>query len=96
VKTSSPLPPISRRPGPLPARPIRVVIADDHAIVLGGLASLLALESDLAVVAACSNGETTIEAVRAHEVDVLLLDLCKYGWPGERPLDSTNSRGELP
>jgi len=60
----------------VPDRPIRVVIAEDHAIVLSGLASLLALESDLAVVAACSNGETTIEAVRAHEVDVLLLDLC--------------------
>jgi DNA-binding NarL/FixJ family response regulator len=59
----------------VPDRPIRVVIADDHAVVLGGLASLLALESDLAVVAACSNGETAIEAVRAHGVDVLLLDL---------------------
>ena len=75
VKTTSPLPPISRQQGPVPDRPIRVVIADDHAIVLGGLASLLALESDLAVVAACSSGETSIEAVRAHEVDVLLLDL---------------------
>jgi two-component system, NarL family, nitrate/nitrite response regulator NarL len=75
VRTTSPRPPISRQPGPVPDGPIRVVIADDHAIVLGGLASLLAFESDLAVVAACSNGETTIEAVRAHEVDVLLLDL---------------------
>ena len=70
MKTGSLLPPSSRRPGPLPARPIRIVIAEDHAIVLGGLASLLALESDLAVVAACSNAETTIEVVRAHEVDV--------------------------
>ena len=75
VKITSPRPPISRQPGPVPARPIRVVIAEDHAIVLSGLASLLALESDLAVVAACSDGETAIEAVRAHEVDVLLLDL---------------------
>ena len=74
-KITSPRPPISRQPGPVPDRPIRVVIADDHAVVLGGLASLLALESDLAVVAACSNGETAIEAVRTHGVDVLLLDL---------------------
>jgi len=75
VKTTSPLPPSFRRPEPVPDRPIRVVFADDHAIVLGGVASLLALESDLAVVATCSNGETSIEAVRALEVDVLLLDL---------------------
>src|SRR5215475_3028886 len=44
VKTTSPGPPISRRPEPVPDRPIRVVIAEDHAIVLSGLASLLALE----------------------------------------------------
>jgi DNA-binding NarL/FixJ family response regulator len=59
----------------LPDVPIRLVVADDHAIVLKGLASLLALEPDLTVVATCADGEAALEAVRRHGPDVLLLDV---------------------
>ena len=61
---------------------IRVVIADDHAIVLRGLESLLALEADLAIVATCVDGKATLDAVRQHHPDVLLLDLMMPGLDG--------------
>jgi two-component system nitrate/nitrite response regulator NarL len=53
----------------------RLVIADDHTVVRQGLQSLLALEPDLRVVAACADGEEAIEATSEHRPDVLLMDL---------------------
>ena len=63
-------------------KPIRLIIADDHAVVLKGLESLLALESDLTVVSTCINGDATLEAVRRHHPDILLLDLMMPGLDG--------------
>lgn len=55
--------------------PIRVILADDHPIVLGGLDQLLAPEPDMQVIARCTSGRATLEAVRRHKPDILLLDL---------------------
>jgi len=55
--------------------PIRVVLVDDHPLVLGGLEQLLASGSDFQVLAACSSIEQGYEAVMKHEPDVLVLDL---------------------
>ena len=55
--------------------PIRVVIADDHPLVLRGLESLLHSEPDFQVVTQCPDGEQALEAVRAHKPDILVLDL---------------------
>lgn len=54
---------------------IRIVIADDHPIVVDGLAQLFSLEIDFEVVARCSNGLEALAAVRSLEPDVLILDL---------------------
>jgi DNA-binding NarL/FixJ family response regulator len=54
---------------------IRVVIADDHPVVLKGLESLLDSEPDFQVVAQCADGEQALEAVRVHKPDILVLDL---------------------
>ena len=54
---------------------IRVVLADDHQVVLEGLAHLLANEEDFTVVAACIDGVEALEAVRHHRPDLLVLDL---------------------
>jgi two-component system, NarL family, nitrate/nitrite response regulator NarL len=54
---------------------IGVVLADDHPIVLDGLAGLLALEPDINVLASCLNGEQALRAVIECRPDVLLLDL---------------------
>ena len=66
----------------MPESTIRIVIADDHAVVLKGLETLLTLESDMAVVATCDSGERTLEAVRQHHPDILLLDLLMPGMNG--------------
>lgn len=55
--------------------PIRLVLGDDHPIVLDGLENLFRLEPDFRVVARCMNGEECLVAVRRYEPDVLVLDL---------------------
>ena len=55
--------------------PIRIVIADDHPIVLDGVAQLFSLESDFEVVARCVDGEEALRAVRELRPDVIILDI---------------------
>ena len=55
--------------------PIRLVLADDHPVVLTGLEQLLALEDDFVVLARCADGEEALRVVREHRPDVLVLDL---------------------
>lgn len=53
---------------------IRLVIADDHSVVLQGLDALLTLEGDLEVCALCTDGFEAVEAVGEHRPDVLVMD----------------------
>lgn len=54
---------------------IRVLIADDQALVRGALAALLNLEPDIEVVSEVDDGDGVLAAVREHDVDVCLLDI---------------------
>jgi two-component system response regulator DesR len=54
---------------------IRLVIAEDQALVLGAIAALLAMEGDLEIVARAPDGDAALEAVRAHRPDILLTDI---------------------
>ncbi|WP_413160386.1 response regulator [Capilliphycus salinus ALCB114379] len=54
---------------------IKVLIADDHAIVRQGLVSLLQQEPDLSVVAEASNGQEAVKMFGQHQPDVVLMDL---------------------
>jgi len=54
---------------------IRLVIADDHPLILQGLESLLRLEPDIEILACCRTGEETLQAVRQHQPDILVLDI---------------------
>ncbi len=54
---------------------IRIAIADDHAVVRAGLRQFLSEHDDLSVVAECASGRELMDAVRAGEVDVVLLDI---------------------
>lgn len=54
---------------------IRLVLADDHPIVLDGLETLFRLEPDFEIAARCVGGEETVVAVRRHRPDVLVLDI---------------------
>jgi DNA-binding NarL/FixJ family response regulator len=53
---------------------IRLVIADDHPLILRGIEHLLAPEPDCEILACCGNGRGALEAVRQHRPDVLILD----------------------
>lgn len=61
---------------------IRLLLADDQALVRGALAALLDLESDLRVVAQVGRGDEVVEHARAAEVDVCLLDIEMPGADG--------------
>ena len=62
--------------------PIRLIIADDHPIVLDGLAQLFGAESDIDVVARCTNAADALAAVRRSAPDVLVLDVRMPGASG--------------
>ncbi len=56
-------------------KPIRLVLADDHALVLEGLSALIAAERDLRIVATATDGERLLDALRRFQPDVAVLDL---------------------
>jgi DNA-binding NarL/FixJ family response regulator len=61
---------------------IRLVLADDHPLVLKGLELLFATEPDFAVLAYCADGVQALQAVRQHTPDILVLDLRLPGQDG--------------
>lgn len=61
---------------------IRLVIADDQALVRGALAALLGLEHDIEVVAEVGRGDEVSAAVVLHQADVALLDVEMPGLDG--------------
>ncbi len=61
---------------------IRVLIADDHAIVREGVRALLKLSDDIEVVGEAANGLEAIEAARALSPDVILMDIAMPGLGG--------------
>ena len=54
---------------------IRLLIADDQAMVRGALAALLDLENDLEVVGQVGRGDEVVDACREHRPDVVLMDV---------------------
>jgi DNA-binding NarL/FixJ family response regulator len=71
--------------------PIRVVVADDHPIVLQGLQQLFARQGDIEVVACCTDATEAREAVLSQQPDVLVLDL---RMPGQTGLDLLRTLAE--
>lgn len=61
---------------------IRVLIADDHAIVREGVRALLALSDDIAVVGEAADGREAIEAARRLRPDIILIDIAMPGLGG--------------
>jgi DNA-binding NarL/FixJ family response regulator len=54
---------------------IRIVLADDHRIILEGLEQLFRREKDFEVVGTATNGEEALDAVRSKRPDQLVLDI---------------------
>jgi DNA-binding NarL/FixJ family response regulator len=61
---------------------IRVLIADDQPLARAGFRAVLEAAGDIAVVAEAENGEQAIEQARAHDPDVVLMDIRMPGVDG--------------
>ncbi len=61
---------------------IRVLLADDHAIVRAGLKEILADTGDIAVAGEATNGQEVMERVRGQDYDVAVLDMSMPGRSG--------------
>lgn len=55
--------------------PIKIIIADDHEVVLSGIKRILAYEDDILVIGSGRNGREAIDLVEFHKPDVLLIDI---------------------
>ena len=55
--------------------PPRVVLADDHPVVLSGLRMLLEADRSITVIAAYSNGAAALQSIRDHKPEVAVLDI---------------------
>ena len=62
--------------------PIRVLLADDQALLVQALATILNSAPDIEVVATAGNGQEAIEAASAHRCDVAVLDIRMPGTDG--------------
>lgn len=62
--------------------PIRVVLADDHAVVRKGIREFLEAESDIVVVAEAADGNQAVALVAEYQPDVAVLDIQMPGMTG--------------
>jgi len=65
-------------------KPMKILLVDDHIILMDGIKSLLEQEDEFEVVAAKSSGEQALEYLKNHEIDMLISD---YNLPGMDGLD---------
>jgi DNA-binding NarL/FixJ family response regulator len=78
-----------------PGSKIRLVIADDHAVLRESLAALLNTQPDFVVEGTAANGQQALELVQQHHPDVLVLDLFMPDFDGFdvlRTLDRAGNR----
>jgi DNA-binding NarL/FixJ family response regulator len=73
---------------------IRLLLADDHAIVRAGLRSLLDSAPDVEVLGEAATAEEAVSVCRTTEVDLVLMDL-RFG-PGKSGVDATSALRALP
>ena len=72
---------------------IRVVLADDHSIVLEGLGALLGTQPDLEVVETCTDGDEAVSAVERLRPDILVVDQSMPGCTGVEVLARLRAMG---
>jgi DNA-binding NarL/FixJ family response regulator len=72
---------------------IRIVVADDHAMVVEGIASLCEQQPDIDVIARCRSGRQALEAVRSLRPDVVVVDLKMADGDGMSVLEGLRAEG---
>lgn len=70
--------------------PIRVLVVDDHPVVLAGLTSMLGTQTGIEVVGTASSGEEAMELLPGSHADVMLLDMRMPGMTGVDILHAMN------
>ena len=73
---------------------LKIMLVDDHYLVRMGLASIIALESDMTLCAEVSTGEQARATFRVHRPDVTLMDLRLPGMSGSQATQAI--RAEFP
>src|SRR5262249_37087000 len=76
-----------------PRRPISIVLADDHPVVLHGMAGILRAQPDINVAALCGDGIAAAEAIRRFVPDIAVLDISMPGLNGLDVLSRITSDG---
>lgn len=71
---------------------IRVVLADDHPVVLGGLKSMIQSDPTFEVLAACADGPTALQAIQDLQPDLAILDISMPGLTGVEVLVAVNAQ----
>ena len=87
---------MAHEPGTSTTKKIRVIITDDHPLVLNGLEHLLREYEEFEVVQKCSSGTEALAAVRRHRPDILVLDLMMPGMDGLAVTRELHKSGDLP
>lgn len=54
---------------------IKVIIADDHKIVVDGISSILSKENDIEVIGTVSNGKAALNLIESEQVDIAIIDI---------------------
>lgn len=72
---------------------IKIMIADDHAIIREGIKNLLEFDGKIKVVEQASNGEECLEILKEKDVDILLLDVNMPKKNGLEVLETLRNKG---
>ena len=75
---------------------IRLLVADDHAIVRSGIKHTVQMTSDIVVADEAQNGQEVLEKVRKSDFDVVLLDISMPGRDGLEILKELRTRKPAP
>jgi len=76
-------------------RPIRVILADDHAVVRKGIREFLEEEGDITILAEAADGNSALSLIQDHAPDVVVLDIQMPGPSGIEVTRALRAAGSL-